>query len=353
MRDEQLAIPSDITTLHRTPIDLTEDGRVQAIEINGDKHTMVLAFHRDGGVAVLGGVSMREVQRPSAGEAGARKMVEIYKAIEGLDIRGIDDDTATAIDRLHAAVIEYREFAENIRPDLPRTERYIGHLLASLKLCSREALVVLGVDTAEVNEEQAVEHVRRLASALQVWQQGASHLLTQGALTAGGKPALAAPGALREIVTSGDPLPFWSGLRETLAELRARAEAGDRKSGASAALQQDADATRVSLEAILGDGVTGRPLSMLGRMVREKLEEQRDDAGAAEQVRRIRQVLEEFQGRTPDPARSTEQLALEVVAQARRWRRRRKPGELADRLDQLVEDLLGRPQTPAAEGEAA
>jgi hypothetical protein len=79
MRDEQLAIPSDITTLHRTPIDLTEDGRVQAIEINGDKHTMVLAFHRDGGVAVLGGVSMREVQRPSVGEAWARKMIEIYK----------------------------------------------------------------------------------------------------------------------------------------------------------------------------------------------------------------------------------------------------------------------------------
>lgn len=318
--DEQLAIPSDITTLHRTPTELTDDGDLRAIEIRGDKHTMVLAYHRDGGLAVLGGVTMREVLRPSAGEAGARKMVEIYRVIEGLDIRGIDDTTAEAIDRLHAAVIEYRDFVENIRPDLPETERMLQSLQDKLGGISAAALRALQNTEEQPDDRQVVEHVRRLISALQVWQQGAANLLAQGVLTAGGKPALVAPGALREIITSGDPLPFWSGLRETLAELRARAEAGDRKSGASAALVQENELARLRVADLMHAPATATVGKSLSELLAELAEMHRDDAGASAQVREIRQVLEEFQGRTPDPARSTVQIAREVVSQAERWR---------------------------------
>lgn len=41
---------------------------------------------------------------------------------------------------------------------------------------------------------------------------------------------------------------------------------------------------------------------------------------AAAELTEVRRVLEEALGRAPDPARSTAQLAREVVAQALRWR---------------------------------
>lgn len=315
--DETPAIPSDITTLHRTPTELTDDGSLRAIEIKGDKHTMVLAYHRDGGLAVLGGVTMREVQRPSVGEVGARKMVEIFRTIESLDVRGVDDANAAAIDRLHAAVLEYREFVENTRPDLPHLHRWIERQREALTKISREAVAALGLQDEGPHEDAALEHASRVVGALKVWQAGATALLQQGVLTAGGKPALTAPGALREIITSGDPLPFWSGLRETLAELRARAEAGDRKAGASAALVQENELARLRVADLMHAPATATVGKSLSELLADLAEMHRDDAGAAAQVREIRTILEDFLGRTPDPARSTVQVAKDAVAAAR------------------------------------
>lgn len=218
------AIPSDLQVAHRTPINLTADGQIQAIPVNADnaKHHMVLVINRAGGLAVLGGLDLRQLLKPAPGEQGAAEMVEILRLVAQVDVAGIDDDNVNATERLHGAIREY----------------------VSMK---RQA------------------------------------------------------------------------------ELQARAELASRRGGADGAQLAEADAAFRALGDVLPEYV-----------------------GAAQALAQIRGVLERTLRRTPDPARSTAQLALEVEAMVQRL----GTGEARQpESDVELHDRLVRERAPSSDGQ--
>lgn len=343
-------IPSDLQVAHRTPINLTADGQIQAIPIHADnaKHHMVLVINLKGGLAVIGGLDLRQLMKPAPGEAGAAEMIEIMRLVAQVDVAGIDDDNVDATARLHGAIREYvsmKRQAEAVALRGQHASSEVGRLRDILRQISTAALRSIQVDPAEQgaassDPEAAVDHVRRLIGALTVWQQGAVALIEK--LTGGGKAALPAPGALREIVTSGEPLAFWSHLRETLAELQAKGELFDRRGGADIARQTEAEAAFRALGRVLPE-YADKTLSLLARVAAERIEAQRDDIGAAQALAQVRGILEQIIGRTPDPARSTVQLAREVEAMVQRLGGREAEDELQT-IAERVGPLIGEAQ---------
>lgn len=281
MSEQTGKYPSDLRS-PRTGIPLDTDGVLFGIEIRSKQgataHPQVLVYsERGGGLITIPG-TIDDILRPVDGEGGpAARLAEILRAAAPVEVEGYDQHGGSLYDKLAAIVRRYA----------------------------------------------VVE------AAARAWLDGAAMLARQGHLQIGADPD--APSNDPAPLT--DPPEFWAHLRDVLAEGRAAVETLQRQAPREAALavaMQEAEIARKRLASALDkrpEQTFGQSLGELAAEVEQRVNSlarlatgQRPAADAEAELLAIRRVLEDWQGRTPDPARSTEQLAREVTAQADRWR---------------------------------
>jgi hypothetical protein len=269
---DQTRYPSDLRS-PRTPTPIDEAGDLLAIEIRQkdtdgrrDAQPSVILYHRGGGGLVIIPGTIGDLLRPMQGEGGLpARLHKILQSIAGVEVVGFDQHGGTLIDKLEAVA-----------------QAYGG-----------------------------------VAAVAQAWLDQAALLARQGHLQVG-----VIDGPEADPVPFESPADFFGHVRDVLATGRAAVDQlrRDQSRGpALAAAMAELTSARARLAGILDRPVEHTAGQSVEELVIELAEGLNDDAGAAGQVRTMRALFEEFQGRTQDPARTTEQLAREVVALAKRW----------------------------------
>lgn len=223
----------------------------------------VLIFPAAGGCTIVPGLTIAALLTPMPDEQGVARMAAVYDRLRKLelDVGG----EGLPIDMLETGAGLLEEFVQNIRPDLENWDKSIKATEGELAECSRIVVDTLRLEDAPFFG-QAIEHVRRLATMFQ----------------------------------------------DKLAEMQAIAE----RVGPVIGEAQIAEYDRKPGE-----------LARAVRTLAERYVELREGAAQAQAEsagdppeRALRAMIEEWQGREPDPARSSVQLLAEVLSQADRWR---------------------------------
>lgn len=268
-------ISSDLRS-PRTGIPIDEEGTLSGIEIKIDGKAHTIVYGDRGGVAVVP-AALDVLMRPTAEEGGiSRRLQDVLRKLADVEVDGFDPHEGTLVDKLEAAMEEFREYARNIRPDLQSRERHTELLEAALRDCCRAALD--RTTSADFTEEAArwdlaVAEVEKLAKLCLSWQDGARVLYAAGMVDSG-----AAGGAEGFFVDLRRLLEHSKATQEALeGQVRRDTAALNMSRGELAGMRGEEAATRQSLLEIIGDEplptVPGEhTLSLLGRIAAEKVE---------------------------------------------------------------------------------
>ena len=231
----------------------------------------VLIFPAAGGCTIVPGLTIAALLTPMPDEQGVARMAAVYDRLRKLelDVGG----EGLPIDMLEAAVREVEGLVHDIRPDLANWDKSIKATEGELAECSRIVVDTLRLEDAPFFG-QAIEHVRRLATMfqdklaeMQAIAERVGPVIGEGQIAEYDRK----PGELARAVRT---------LAERYVELREGATQAQAQAQAQAQVESAGDPPEQALRA----------------------------------------MIEEWQGREPDPARSTVQLLAEVLSQADRWR---------------------------------
>ena len=212
MNDPTTAIPSDLRT-HRHPIQIDDDGRLFALQVQGAQQGAVILLTREGGLAVLPGTTIEQLQRPTADEPGAGRLAAALKRLSALEIDDLDGAEALPIDRLEAALEEYGYYLRNVKPDLEGWRKDIDQAESAMTTIATMAVDVLTSGDPSKYEPmdvpgahgRTIGAVMALANTAIAWRDGAAALAREGLLEVGARQG---------------PAEFFKALRWQLAQLR-------------------------------------------------------------------------------------------------------------------------------------